>query len=113
MDRTTIEKERDRHRLTGVFLYVLAVLIIIDSVTTLIGVGSMGATEQNTMSHLFGFGAFMLTKVAVSCVGIIVLYKYCIPSCPDAMFLYGVGLIIAFYAVVCASNIYQITRQII
>lgn len=85
-------------------LYVLSVVILLDIMTTLIGVGLMGATELNPFCAMLGFPLFMLIKVFVSGACVYALYKYSIPLCPSAT-VYGMGFAIGFYTIVLASNL--------
>lgn len=101
-----------RHPITlSVLLYVLCVLMVMDVVTTFVGVGIMGAIELSPICVITGFWLFMVIKVVASVTCVYVSHKFCIPSAPTASACMLVFLI-ALYVVVCAYNFYQIAGQI-
>lgn len=93
-------------------LYIVVALIVLDIVTTLVGVFGMGATELNPIAASLGFGAFVVIKIALSILSVCFIYRYCIPSAPTAS-KYGIGFLIGFYTIVCALNLFHIAGEIL
>ena len=88
------------------------VLISLDVVITLVAVGLMGAPELNPLINLFGFYGFMVLKITVSIAIVYTLYKHYLVVAPIAT-RYGVGAILGFYAMVCASNMYHVVGAVV
>ena len=102
-----------RHPMTPfVLLYVLVGLMVMDIVTTFVGVGIMGATELSPICDIVGFQLFMVIKVIVSAACVYVIREYSIPAAHTAS-IYFIEFLIALYIVVCASNLCQIAGQIL